>query len=109
MWRVVIIVVAVVALDFTLLFFGAPELDMNMGQISKALRARDENPTLETQRALIAALDKGAQMNASARIGYGVAILAVTNVGLFIAGFVAGRRRWQAHTSLTASNATRNI
>jgi hypothetical protein len=99
MWRVVIIVIAVIALDFILLFVGAPQLDWNMGEISKALRVRDENPGLETQRALIAALEKGARMSGESRFGFGVAIITVTNVGLFIAGFVAGRRREHAKTS----------
>jgi hypothetical protein len=93
MWRIVIIVLAVVAFDFILLFVGAPELDWNMGEISKALQMRDENPSLETQRALIAALDKGARMSGNSRLGFGVAIIIVTTAGLFVAGFVAGRRR----------------
>jgi hypothetical protein len=99
MWRVVIILVGVVALDVILLVVGAPELDWNMGEISKALRMRDENPSLETQRALIAALDRGARMSGNARLGFGVAIVLVTNGGLFIAGFMAGQRRWQAKAS----------
>ena len=99
MWRVVIILTGVVALDVILLFVGAPELDWNMGEISKALQMRDENPSLETQRAVIAALDKGARMSGNARLGFGVAIGAVTNGGLFIAGFIAGRRQWRAKAS----------
>ena len=109
MWRVVLIVIAVVALDVILLFVGAPDLDWNMREISNALRARDENPSLETQRSLIAALDKGGQMSRKATFGFVVAIWAVTNVGLFIAGFTAGRRPRRAQNSEAGNNATRNI
>jgi hypothetical protein len=58
MWRVIITLVAVVVIDFLLLVVSVGPLDENMGKISKALRAREENPTLETQRTLIAALDE---------------------------------------------------
>ena len=109
MWRVVLIVIAVGALDFVLLFVGGPDLDWNMGEISNALRAREENPSLETQRALIAAFDKGARLSQNSRIGFVVAVLAVTNVGLFIAGFTAGRRPQRARNLEAESNATRNI
>jgi hypothetical protein len=109
MWRVVLIVVAVVALDVILLFVGAPDLDWNMGEISKALRVRDENPSLESQRALVAALDKGARESHYSRFGFDIAILAVTNVGLFIAGFVAGRRPRRAGKSEAGNNVARDI
>jgi hypothetical protein len=109
MWRVVLIVIAVVVLDVILLFVGAPDLDWNMREISNALRARDENPSLEAQRALVAALDKGARMSGNSRFGFGVTVVAVTNIGLFIAGFVAGRRPRRVGRSEAGYNATRNI
>jgi hypothetical protein len=111
MWRVIMAVIAVLVIDLLILFVGAGPLDenMNMRKISSALRAREENPTPETQRAVIAALDEGYQKGAMKRIGLSVVILVVTGTGLFIAGRWFERRRWQALMSTAPINVARHI
>ena len=94
------IVVAVVVIDLLILVVSTPPLDENMGQISKALTARDQNPTPETQRALIAALEEPHQKKWLRRVWLSVGILVVTGTGLFIAGCAFERRQWQASMSM---------
>jgi hypothetical protein len=111
MWRVLRDVIVVVVIGLLLLYVSLPPLDgcMNISKVSKALRAREENPTAETQRALRAALSEGDQECAMRRMVFSLSILFVTGSGLFIAGRGFERRRWLALNSTAPNNAAPRI
>jgi hypothetical protein len=109
MWRVLLIVVGVLAVDLALLLasLGPVDASSDIRKISQAIQAREQNPSIETQRALIATLDEGYVSEMKRRTASYLAILCVTGGGMFVAGRAFERRRLQAKHSTGPANGTR--
>jgi hypothetical protein len=87
MWRVILLLICVLAVDFVLLYIVAGiTLDMNMVEMSHAVDARELNFSRETQKALDDAFIHEERLRLPWNIGFGTAIVVVTATGLFVAG-----------------------
>jgi hypothetical protein len=97
MFRLLLDIVVVLAIDLAVLLasLGPSDEGTNVLRISAALRAREANPTIETQRALIDAFDEPSREVQLRRLWASGAILVITGTGLFLAGRRFERRHWQ--------------
>jgi hypothetical protein len=111
MWRVLLIVIGVLAVDLALFsaVLGPADANTDIRKVSQAIQAREQNPSVETQRALIAALNEGYFSEMNRRTASYLAILCVTGGGMFVAGRGFERGRLLAKRSTVPANATQNI
>lgn len=82
--RILLIVIAVVALDIAVLFMGAGDPDEGWWPVSRALEAQNLHPSAENQRALDAAMR---DYSTSRRIRLSIIalpIVLVTGAGFFL-------------------------
>jgi hypothetical protein len=107
MWRVILLLVCVLAVDFALIYFWAgATLDMNMLEISRAVEAREANFSRETQKALEDAQIHEERLQEPWKIGFSAAIVVVTTTGFFVAGRWFERYRKKPPTGSPADATT---
>ena len=94
MWRIVLLLLSVLIVDFALIYCGNNP-DMNMLEISRALEAREKNFSLETQHALEIARARDAEEQFKITRWSAAGIIIVTTSGFFTAGRWFERRRIQ--------------
>jgi hypothetical protein len=107
MWRVVLLLLAVLILDFVLFYVGwSGTIDMNMLEISRAVAARETNFSRETQAALDRAFERAEIEQLKVRAWFGGGIVFVTTAGFFIGGRWFERHRLKKRLATSSVNAT---
>ena len=93
MWRVAVIMMAVLILDIVLLILGeGSAFDTKCTEITRLVEAR-EHPTTKAVRAFETAREITQEAQRNGRLEFGSAILVVTAGGSFIAGRQCARQR----------------
>ena len=87
MWRVIFLLVGVLALDVLLFYFmGAITLEMNMPEIMHATEAREMTFSRETQKAVDDAWIHAETQKLPWKLGFSAAMIRATTGGFFVAG-----------------------
>jgi hypothetical protein len=99
--RIVLILLAVVALDMAVLFFVMGDPDEGWGKVWRALDAQYDHPTAENQRALEAAQQEYEDAQRPRRIIVLLSFVLVTGGGVFLIIREFKRRRTHTHALAT--------
>ena len=94
MWRIILIILSVLILDFALFFVGwIGTVDLGMRDAQRAVAAQMDNPTPENRKAVDAAYEKAQLAQFKVRGCFAAVIFVLTAGGFFIAGRQYERRR----------------
>jgi hypothetical protein len=99
--RIVLILIAVVALDMAVLFFVGGGPDEHWGKVWRALDAQYDHPTAENQRAREAAQQDYENAERPRRVMILSSLVLITGGGVFLIIRELKRRRTHAHPIAT--------
>src|ERR1043166_5036302 len=95
--RIVLILVAVVAVDIAVIFFGVGDPDQGWGKVWRAVDAQYDHPSAENQRVLEAAQQEYGHAQRPRRTIVALSLVLVTGGGVFLIVREFKRRRTHTH------------
>jgi hypothetical protein len=99
--RIVLVLVAVVALDIAVIFFGVGDPDEGWGEVWRAVDAQYDHPSAENQRAIEATQQEYEHAQRPRRAIVALSLVLVTGGGVFMIVREFKRRRTHTHAIAT--------